>query len=176
MSVFHSNFTCAGLWAPEFDGRWSFEAAGGSWEFIHNKRATCRLMIENMQILHGISIKRFKAKAFFNTELWSEIYTTSVLADFFLGEVGTVGCWADGIAWSTILMKKSHKKVDKHCLCVSQIVHTSLSLFLLRAFLEGAGCWSEERGCNRKKHEWCVSSMIKWNWQSHHKNRAISPD
>ena len=53
-------------------------------------------------MLNAVSLKRFRAKAFFITELWYDIYTTSVLADFFLGEVDTVGCSADGIAWSTI--------------------------------------------------------------------------
>ena len=34
-------------------------------------------------------------KAFLFAEIWSDIYTTSVLADFFLGEMGKDDSWAD---------------------------------------------------------------------------------
>ena len=43
LTVFHSKFTCAGLWTTELDGRMWFEAAGGSWEF-HIIRSICSLM------------------------------------------------------------------------------------------------------------------------------------
>ena len=53
---------------------------------------------KNLQMFLAILIKKFRANAFFMRELRFDIYTTSVLADFFLGEVDTVGCSADGIA------------------------------------------------------------------------------
>ena len=43
LTVFHSKFTCAGLWATELDGRRWFVAAGGSWEF-HIIISICSLM------------------------------------------------------------------------------------------------------------------------------------
>ena len=46
----------------------------------------------------------FKAKAFFIVELWSDIHTTSILADFFWGEVD-IGSWADDIAWKIYICK-----------------------------------------------------------------------
>ena len=107
------------------------------------------------------------------------------------------------LGFNTIIM--AAPKANKQFLCISQIVPTSLSLFLFRAFFEGAGCcgcWFEDRGWNRKKGKWHVSNetaakIRKYNftcarlwagfdvrqaseadltWQSHHKNRAISPD
>ena len=54
--------------------------------------------------------------------------------------------------------------------CVSQIVPTSLSLFLFRAFIEGAGsCAGLWAGFDARQ-----ASEADLTWQSHYKNRAIS--
>ena len=89
-------------------------------------------------------------KAFLIAKLSSDINTTSVLADFFLGEVGKGGCWADNKAWSTQIFEQIAIKPTNIFFCVSQIVHTSLQLLLLSRLLEGGFCWSVDISWKRK--------------------------
>ena len=93
---------------------------------------------------------RISLKAFLIAKLSSDINTTSVLADFFLGEVGKGGCWADNKAWSTQIFEQIAKKPTNIFFCVSQIVHTSSQLLLLSRLLEAGCCWSVDIGWKRK--------------------------
>ena len=169
LTVFHSKFTCAGLWATELDGRRWFVAAGGSWEFhiirsICTLRKTCKCEMQ----LH----KRSRAKASSITELWFDIYITSVSVDFFPGQVDTIGCWADDFTWNIhiwwmqIQMKasqesqqnscvswtfddckhfieKCHKKANKHFLRFTNSSHLIVTLSLHSIF---GGSWLLVRG------------------------------
>ena len=175
LTVFHSKFTCAGLWATELDGRRWFEAAGGSWEF-HIIRSICSLMktckCEMQFQLKGLS----KGFLHYRALVWYLHHLSP--SRFFPGRGWH--CWLlsrwlylkySHLMNANISMKtNSQQKIvfHKHLMivniymkhvtrkptnifCVSQMVPTSLSLFLLTAFLEGAGCWFEDRGWNRKK-------------------------
>ena len=57
------------------------------------------------------------------TLIW--LYTTSVFADFFLGEMGRDGCLAGDIAWSTQMLKWTSCKKAKNyfLLCFTKSSH-----------------------------------------------------